>query len=135
MSSSPSPSVISGAVLLGHGSREPGTVSEIQALCARMAIDLPDWRFAHAFLNQDPRIEAAAETLVSGGCKRIRILPLLVFTGRHMIEDVPAELEKLRVTHPDVEFTLDPYLFRQHGFAGMLADALKHPSPEEDLPA
>lgn len=127
--------VISGAVLLGHGSREPGTVTEIQALCAQLAFDLPDWRFAHAFLNQEPRIADAAETLVAGGCTRIRVLPLLVFTGRHMIEDVPAEIEKLRKLHPGIVFSLDPYLFRLHGFSGLLAEALKHPGPAEDLPA
>lgn len=114
-----------GAILLGHGSREPATEAEIRELCARLASADPGRRFEQAFLNQEPKLETAAARLVAAGCTEIRVLPLLVFIGRHMIEDVPAELERLRGLHPDVAFSLEPYLFRQPGFAPLLADALR----------
>lgn len=119
---------ISGAVLLGHGSREPGTEAEIKALCTALAETSPTRRFAHAFLNQEPRLETAVESLVAEGCGRIQVLPLLVFTGRHMIEDVPAEISRLRARHPGVRLDLEPYLFRLPGFAALLADTLNTPS-------
>jgi sirohydrochlorin cobaltochelatase len=116
--------LIYGAILLGHGSREPGTEAEIKALCAQLASAAPDRIFAHAFLNQEPKLEFAAEQLVAAGCTNVRVLPLLVFTGRHMIADVPAEIEHLRTRHPGVTFELEPYLFRLPGFADLLADTL-----------
>ena len=126
---------LSGAVLMGHGSREPGTTDEIRALVDRLAAALPAQRLTHAFLNSDPRLGEAVETLVTQGCTSIRILPLLVFTGRHMIDDVPAELERLRALHPDVTFTLDPYLYRLPGFAALLASRLHGDAPASETSA
>ncbi len=120
MTSSP----IYGAVLLGHGSREPGTEAEIKALCATLASATPDRRFAYAFLNQEPKLEPAVDRLVDAGCTVIRVLPLLVFIGRHMIDDVPAELDRLRARHPGVTFELEPYLYRLPGFADLIAKTL-----------
>ncbi len=123
--SPPQPPASPGAILLGHGSREPGTEAEIRELCDKLAAADPPRRFEHAFLNQEPRLETAAARLVAAGCTSIRVLPLLVFIGRHMIEDVPAELDRLRALHPAVTFTLEPYLFRQPGFAPLIADTLR----------
>jgi sirohydrochlorin cobaltochelatase len=118
--------VISGAILLGHGSREPGTEAEIKALCSKLASASPDRRYAHAFLNQEPKLEAAVDSLLAAGCTQIRVLPLLVFTGRHMIEDVPAEIDRLRTKHPGVQIELDPYLYRLPGFTDLIAQTLSN---------
>lgn len=126
------PFPLSGAVLLGHGSREPATEAEIRELCATLAAAEPESRYAYAFLNQEPKMEAAVASLVEAGCTRITVLPLLVFIGRHMIDDVPAELTRLRALHPAVTFTLEPYLFRLPGFSALIAKTLKHP---ENTPA
>lgn len=118
-----------GVILLGHGSREPATEAEIRDLCAQLSARFADGadarRFAHAFLNQEPRLESAAETLVAAGCTHVRILPLLVFTGRHMIDDVPAALDALRARHPGVAFALEPHLYRLPGFSDLIANVAR----------
>ncbi len=128
------PVSLSGVVLLGHGSRESGTETEIRELCATLAPTRPDTRFQHAFLNQEPKLETAVETLVDAGCTHITVLPLLVFTGRHMIDDVPASIERLRALQPAVTFRLEPHLFRLPGFSDLIAQTLnrteKSPSQE-----
>lgn len=131
MSFSPSASTPVGIVLLGHGSPEPATSDEMRALRGQVAARLPGQRVVHAFLNQEPRLEAAVEDLIHQGCAAVRVLPVLVFTGRHMAHDVPTEIARLRSRHPDVAIGLDPYLFRQSGFADLLADSLRTP---ESLP-
>jgi sirohydrochlorin cobaltochelatase len=120
----PIPHPLPGAVLLGHGSREPGTVTEIIALEAELAAAAPEWRFTHAFLNQEPGLEAAVETLAKARCTLIRVIPLLVFTGKHLLEDIPNEIERLRGLYPFFDFELEPYLSRLPGFSGMLLGAL-----------
>lgn len=121
----PSPA-LHGVILLGHGSREPATETEIRELSAdlsaRFAGAPPARRVAHAFLNQEPRLETAAEALVAAGCTRVRIVPLLVFTGRHLIDDVPAALDALRARHPGVVFSLTPHLYRLPGFSDLIAE-------------
>src|SRR5690606_32419865 len=132
-----SPVPFSGVVLLGHGSREPGTEAEIRELCATLAADRPDMRFRHAFLNQEPRLETAVDALVEAGSTHLIILPLLVFTGRHMIDDVPEALERLRTRHATVTFRLEPHLFRLPGFSGLIAQTLNRTavSPSQERSA
>jgi sirohydrochlorin cobaltochelatase len=125
---------IHGAVLLGHGSRDPGTEAEIRELCAALVAVAPDRCFAHAFLNQEPGLDVAVNALIAAGCHHIRVLPLLVFTGRHMIEDVPAEIARLRALHPAVSIELEPHLFRLPGFSALLADTLNK-APAKETPA
>jgi sirohydrochlorin cobaltochelatase len=120
----PMTSPLSGAVLLGHGSREPGTLAEILALKANLAAAASGWRFAHAFLNQEPALEAAVAELAADGCARIRILPLLVFTGKHLLEDVPREIERLQALHPAVRLERAPHLYDLPGFTALITDAL-----------
>jgi sirohydrochlorin cobaltochelatase len=128
----------SGVVLMGHGSREPATEAEIKDLAATLGATLaaenPGLRVAHAFLNSEPKLEAAVASLVAEGCTTIRVLPLLVFIGRHMIDDVPTELERLRDLHPTVTFSLDPYLFRLPGFSALLAATLNAPPTQDFKP-
>lgn len=124
---SPSSAAPVGVVLLGHGSQEPGTADEIRALRDLLLAKLSGHRVAHAFLNQEPRLESSVERLVDEGCGAVRVLPLLVFTGRHMAKDVPAEIARLRARHPAVPIELDPYLFRLPGFADLLATTLRSP--------
>jgi sirohydrochlorin cobaltochelatase len=118
---------VRGVVLLGHGSPEPATSDEMRALRDEIAASLPGHRVAHAFLNQEPRLEAAVADLAREGCATVRVLPVLVFTGRHMAQDVPAEIDRLRTRHPAVAIELDPYLFRQPGFSALLTDSLRKP--------
>lgn len=119
-----SPALSSGAVLLGHGSREPATETEIRELCAALASAPSGMLIRHAFLNQEPKLDAAVQALVDAGCTQITILPLLVFIGRHMIDDVPEALERLRAHHPAVTFRLEPHLFRLPGFSDLIAHTL-----------
>lgn len=136
----PLPSMISpvlqGAVLLGHGSREPGTEAEIRELADTLRHAAPAWHFTHAFLNQEPKLDGAVEALAREGCRTIRVLPLLVFTGRHMLEDVPAEITRLRALHPETDIRLERHLYRLPGFAALLAQTLTlNAPPAKDTPA
>jgi sirohydrochlorin cobaltochelatase len=114
-----------GAVVLGHGSREPGAEAEIRSLVAALSLAEPEWRFAHAFLNQEPSLETAVAGLARAGCSVIRVLPLLVFTGKHVLEDIPNEVERLRSLHPFIVFEIEPYLSRLSGFTGLVLEGLR----------
>jgi len=109
-----------GVILLAHGSREPETEMELRELCRNLAESKKDLRFEIAFLNQEPKLEHAFEKLVSQGSFQVRIVPLLVFTGRHLREDIPNQIKELRSIRPDVKIELEPHLYRLPGFADVL---------------
>ena len=109
-----------GVILLAHGSREPETEIELRELCRNLAESKKDSRFEIAFLNQEPKLDQALDSLVSQGCAQVRILPLLVFTGRHLREDIPNQINELRSKHANVNIELEPHLYRLSGFANLL---------------
>jgi sirohydrochlorin ferrochelatase len=121
---------LSGVVLLGHGSREPRTACELRTLADQLTAASPESRFEIAFLNQEPVLQTAVDTLVESGCTSIRILPLLVFVGKHILEDVPAEIQRLQEQYPHVRFEREPHLFRLPGFSALLTAVLKSPASQ-----
>ena len=113
-----------GVILLGHGSREPEAEAEIRDLCGALSKSKPCWRFEHAFLNQEPQLDQAVEALISLGCNGIQILPLLVFMGKHILEDIPNAVENLRTQYPEVVFQLKPHLSQLPGFKDLISKEL-----------
>ena len=121
-----------GVILLGHGSREPETENEIRDLCIALSKSRPGWQFEHAFLNQDPKVDRATQTLISLGCNRIQILPLLVFLGRHLLQDIPEAVEDLRKQHPKIVFEIKPYLSQMAGFKDLISKELESHTFQSD---
>lgn len=113
-----------GVILLGHGSSEPEAGLEIHELCTTLSEFKPGWRFEHAFLNQEPKLDQAVKVLISLGCRRIHVVPLLVFKGKHILEDIPNSVENLRTRHPEIVFQLQPYLSRLSGFKDLILKEL-----------
>lgn len=94
-----------------------------------MAEASPETRFEHAFLNQEPSLAAAVDLLVKEGCDTIRVMPLLVFTGKHLLEDVPSEIARLQALYPHVRLERTSHLFRLPGFPELLTASLNRAQP------
>ncbi len=122
---------LQGAILLAHGSSEPEAAAEILDLCQTLSQAKPNRRFEAAFLNQEPKLDSAVSALISLGCRRIQILPLLVFRGKHVLEDIPKNVEILRVKHPEILFELKPYLSRLPDFKDLILNELDRQSSDD----
>ncbi len=118
-------------LLVAHGSRKPGSNDEIRTLAVRLA-QTPghsfDWVDC-AFLEiTEPSISEGVLGCVRKGAKHITVLPYFLAAGRHVSEDIPAELEKARQDHPQVRITATPYL----GAAQEIPDLLVRLSRETE---
>jgi sirohydrochlorin ferrochelatase len=51
-----------------------------------------------------PGLTEAVEDIVGKGAKRVVVMPLLLFSGNHVLKDIPEEIEKEQKKYPDVEF-------------------------------
>ena len=118
-----------GVILLAHGSSEPEAAEEIRELCKELSTMKPQWRFTEAFLNQEPKLTAALEALILKGCDSITVLPLLVFKGKHTLEDIPNQVEALRFQHPGLTIRLESHLSRLSGFREVLLQTLENVPP------
>jgi sirohydrochlorin ferrochelatase len=110
-------------LLVAHGSRREASNEEVRGLAASLA-ERAGHRFDFvgcAFLEiAEPSISEAIEAAVSAGADEIVILPYFLSAGRHVAKDIPAQVERKRHEHPEVQLKMAPYL----GSAGGLSDIL-----------
>lgn len=123
-------------LLVAHGSRRSASNDEIRDLTERVnkvGAARFDW-IGCAFLElADPSIPDGIEAMIRNGASQVTILPYFLAAGRHVIEDIPKQVEGKRRAHPGVDIEIAPYF----GTAAvipdlllsMLADDTAFPSP------
>jgi sirohydrochlorin cobaltochelatase len=111
-------------ILLGHGSRSRKTLEEMEALAAKLQDSSPELKVLPAFLTLlEPDLAQALETAIKGGAREIHVLPLFFFSGKHVLEDIPALFGQLEARHPEVKLVLREPLGRHPGFFDFLLRA------------
>jgi len=90
-------------VLLGHGSRRAEANRGLEQV-ARAVGSLLDGEVVEiAYLQlARPGLAEAVERCVAAGARRVAVVPFFLFTGAHVLDDIPAEVERLRALHPGV---------------------------------
>ncbi|MCX7912365.1 MAG: precorrin-8X methylmutase [Dehalococcoidales bacterium] len=68
-----------------------------------------------------PSLEEAADLMAGRGVGKIIIVPLFLFPGRHIVEDIPGLISMLRRRHPHVEFVLTRALGDDEAFLSQVA--------------
>ncbi len=100
-------------LIVAHGSRREASNEEVRALGEAVAA-LPDNaydRVACAFLElAEPSIPDGLLQFIEAGATEITVAPYFLSAGRHVSEDIPAEVDKVRMKHPRVRIELAPYL-------------------------
>ena len=110
-------------LLIAHGSRKETSNDEVRALTKILA-SRPDNQFnvtVCAFLElANPSIPEGISKCVKQGAREITVLPYFLSAGRHVVTDIPTELEKAKKFHPNVDIKIAPYL----GSAQEIGDVL-----------
>ena len=98
-------SIKTGVVVLAHGSKvksgNEGLFKIVEMLRAMGKWDMVEAGFLQL---AKPGLTEAVEDIVGKGAKRVVVMPLLLFSGNHVLKDIPEEIEKERKKYPDVEF-------------------------------
>ena len=100
-------------LLIAHGSRREASNQEVRELAARLEQIASD-RFDHvipAFLElAEPDIPTGVDRCVEHGATTVTAVPYFLSAGRHVAEDIPAELEKAKHRHEAVRICQSDYL-------------------------
>ncbi len=100
-------------VLIAHGSRRQASNDEVISLVGELAEamkgDYPIVETGFLELAQ-PLIPDAIDRCVKQGATRIVVIPYFLSAGRHVHEDIPAEVDKARAMHTDVPMTILPHI-------------------------
>lgn len=114
-------------LVVAHGSRRGESNDEVRALTDRVRETAGD-RFTDiecAFLElAPPTIPDGLTRLIERGAEHIIVLPYFLAAGRHVAEDIPAEVEQTRHAHPNIAIEIAPYLGTSDAMPRLLLDML-----------
>ncbi len=94
-----------GVVVLAHGSKVK-TGNEGLFKIVEMLRAMEKWDMVEAGFLQlaKPGLTEVVEDLISRGAERVVVMPLLLFSGNHVLKDIPEEIDSERKKFPEVEF-------------------------------
>lgn len=122
-----------GVVVLGHGSRAPAALEVLNWVAERLAERLRMPVVAASLQFNKPSLEDSCRELAAAGARRVVVAPYFLFTGNHMMQDIPGILEQLREELPATEFILAEALGADDLMVEVLARrTLAKCGPEED---
>lgn len=111
-------------MLFAHGSREPLWARPFQRL-AKAVSDRSGCNVALAYLERmTPTLEDAVAALVAGGATKIRVVPVFLAAGGHVVADLPQRVARLRAQHCAALIEIDAPIGEQPRVIEAIADAI-----------
>ncbi len=100
-------------LLVAHGSRRAASNDEVRELTRGLA-DRAGAGFGHvdcAFLElAEPSIPDGIQACIDRGATEVVVVPYFLAAGRHVAEDIPAEVLVKQREHPAIQIRIAPYL-------------------------
>ena len=100
-------------LLVAHGSRRASSNDEVREL-TRTVADRAGESFGYidcAFLElADPSIPDGIQRCIDQGANEVVVVPYFLSAGRHVAEDIPAEVRIKQIQHPQIDIRIAPYL-------------------------
>jgi sirohydrochlorin ferrochelatase len=118
-------------LLVAHGSRRETSNEEVRRLAAALRKRAGEefHRVDCAFLElAKPSIPAGIEACIRAGAEEVIVVPYFLSAGRHVAEDIPAEVAKKQQEYPAVPIRIVAYLGAAEAVPDLLLDAARQPS-------
>src|SRR5665213_1926235 len=97
-------------LIISHGSRDKSANQDFKKLVQKYQKLHPTWIISHAFLEMaQPSIPEALEIL-AGKSAEIFVLPLFLFSAKHVKKHIPEILKIFRKNHPKVKVAFGKHL-------------------------
>jgi len=94
-------------LLIGHGSRIAEANDALHAIAELVRQQHPGSIVEVAFREQHaPNIQLGIDRCVDQGAKRILLYPYFLFSGAHVLEDLPEEIDDARQRHEGLQLVL-----------------------------
>ncbi len=114
-----------GIVLLSHGSRLPDAQATLNKLVDQIKAGGDFHYVAGASLQFNrPDLPTAVAGAVSAGMDRIIVVPLFLYMGVHMKEDIPEIIQEESKKYPGIQFHMTGNIGADKKLAGILLDRI-----------
>lgn len=99
-------------LIIAHGSRRMASNDEVREVAKKFDRQKHGFdKVTSAFLELDePSIPQGLINAIEQGAREIIVLPYFLSAGRHVSEDIPAEVASVQKNHPNISIKIAPYL-------------------------
>ena len=119
-------------LVVAHGSRRAESNDEVRRLTeclSAQANGIYD-QVQCAFLElAEPSIPDGLRNAIRAGAEQVTVVPYFLSAGRHVVTDVPAEIDVVRKESPNVDIVLAPYLGAADGLTELLLQQARKIQP------
>lgn len=116
---------MNGILILAHGSKRKETEKILNSLVDKVKGKTGEDLVVPSYLQfSDQNLEKAVESLVNKGVKYIRIVPVFLFDGVHVTEDIPGELNDIRSKFPGVEIKMGRHIGDDDKLVDIIVDRI-----------
>jgi sirohydrochlorin ferrochelatase len=102
-------------IVVSHGSRREASNEEVRQLAQQLSTHQENSfeDVSAAFLElAEPSIPDGIMAAIERGADEVIVLPYFLSAGRHVTQDIPAEVDKARRQKPDAVILIAPYIGR-----------------------
>lgn len=114
-----------GVIVLAHGSKvksgNEGLFKVVEMLRAMEKWDMVDACFLQL---AKPGLSEGVKNIVEKGAKKVVVMPLLLFSGNHVLKDIPNEIENEKRKYPEIQFFYARNLGADERIAQIAADRI-----------
>ena len=109
-------------IIVAHGSRREASNDEVRELTERIRETSFEFDAVEcAFLElAEPSIPDGIRAAIATGHDHIVVLPYFLSAGRHVMEDIPAQIQTVLEENPDTDVHLAPYVGSAEGIAELI---------------
>ena len=112
-------------VILAHGSRKKEVEKEFSKLANLIKKRLPALRIEPALFQFSERnLPAALKKLSSEGYKKIKVVPLFLFRGVHVENDIPNAISEEKNKYPELETSISGTLLPDERILDIVVDRI-----------
>ena len=87
-------------LVVGHGTRNPNGAKQLMDLVRQMQARAPSANISGCFLElSEPSIQQAMEQLHEQGIRKALVVPILLFTAAHAMQDIPDAVNQAASDH------------------------------------
>ncbi len=116
---------MTGVLILAHGSREKQTIETMQKVEQMVKDRLPDVVIRAAYLQfNEINLAAGLDALIADGVTDIKVVPYFLFSGVHIREDIPGEINEYLKDHPGVTVKMGGAMEADPRLADILKDKI-----------
>ncbi len=113
-------------LVIAHGSRDPEANQAFNVFLDHFKKMTKGQRVQGAFLElAEPSVPEAIATCIDQGATEILVMPLMLFPGRHVKEDIPAMIQRAKSKHPEIDFHYSSPLYDHPLLAKLLDEKAK----------